>query len=537
MIFTSQLTVSFSGKTLFEDVSVKFLKGNCYGLIGANGAGKSTFLKLLSREIDPTYGQIIVEDGKRIAVLSQDQFAFDDYSVLSTVLMGHQALFELYEERNRLYSKAEMTDEEGLRVGELEEAFADLDGYSAESDAATMLSELGLLDEWHEKQMRDLDSGQKIRVLLAQALFGNPDILLLDEPTNQLDYLSTLWLENHLANYENTVIVVSHDRHFLNKVCTHIADIDYGQIKIYPGNYDFWKESSELAVKQKQEQNKKSENKIKELEAFVRRFSANASKSKQATSRKKLIEKLTPEELPTSTRKFPYIAFKPKRSCGNAIVTVENVSYSINGEPILSNVSFKLNKNDKVAIAGKNSVSKTILLDILSGKLTPDTGSIQWGESISISYFPKDNSAYFSDKVSLIDWLSEFGPGRDIQDIRGYLGRMLFPGDDAKKSVTVLSGGEKARAMFSKMMLDEANVLLFDEPTDHLDLEAISSLNEAFETFSDVLIFSSHDFQLLNSVCNRVIEVSPKGMIDRPMNFDEYMNSDLVKPRREKLYS
>lgn len=537
MISTSKLTVAFGAKPLFEDVSVKFFGGNCYGLIGANGAGKSTFLKVLSGDIDPSSGEVVIESGKRIAVLRQDQFAFDECQVLETVMMGHKELYEIYAKRNELYSKTDLTDDEGMLIGELEDKFGEMDGYSAESNAASMLSELGIDDSLHYLTMKELEAGQKIRVLLAQALFGNPDILLLDEPTNQLDYLSVLWLEQYLLDFENTVIVVSHDRHFLNKVCTHIADVDYNNIKISVGNYDFWQQSSQLLLKQQQEKNQKNEAKIKELEDFVRRFSANASKSKQATSRKKLIDKLRPEELAASSRRSPFIEFKPDRSCGNRLVKVDNVSYSVEGQPVLKDVSFELQKGERVAIAGNNSVSKTALAAILAGDVQPDSGTVEWGETISTSYFPKDNTAFFADPLTLTDWLVEYSGVSDTQLVRGYLGRMLFSGDDVLKTVNVLSGGEKARAMFARMMLAGANTLIFDEPTDHLDLEAITAVNDGLNRFQEAIFLVSHDFELVNTVCNRVIEVAPTGMINQKMDFDAYMKSDRVKGIREKLYS
>ena len=535
MITTSGVTIAFSGNALYENVSVKFLPGNCYGLIGANGSGKSTFLKAISGEIDITQGHIGIEEGRRMAVLSQDQFAFDDYLVLETVLMGYKALYEVYAERNRLYEKDDLTDEEGMLIGDLEERFGEMDGYSAEADAAILLNELGIDEQLHEKKMNELEAGEKIRVLLAQALFGNPDILLLDEPTNQLDYKTIMWLENYLLDFENLVIVVSHDRHFLNKVCTHIADVDFGQIKIYPGNYDFWKQSVSLAQQQREDQHKKSEQKIKELEDFVRRFSANASKSKQATSRKKLIEKIRPEELPVSTRKSPYINFNNSKKCGTKIVECENISVSVDGEQVLKDVSFSISKGEKCVIAGYNSVSKTALLDILAGKLQPDSGQVSWGESVDWSYFPKDNSEFFSKKQQLVEWLDGFSDIDDILVLRGFLGRLLFSGDDAKKDVTVLSGGEKARAMFSRMMVLEPNTMIFDEPTDHLDLEAISSLNEGLIQYKGSLIFTSQDFELVNTVANRVIEVSPKGFLDVPTDYNDYMTNERIALRRADL--
>ncbi len=536
MITASNLSISFSGEPLYENVNIKFLPGNCYGLIGANGSGKSTFLKVISGELEASNGTVIIEEGKRIAVLKQDQFAFDNYSAIETVIMGHKTLYDVYAERNALYEKDDLTDEEGMRIGDLEEQFGEMDGYTAESDASIMLSDLGIEDNLHEKKMSDLESGQKIRVLLAQALFGNPDILLLDEPTNQLDYNTIEWLKNYLLNFENLVIVVSHDRHFLNKVCTHIADVDYGNIKIFPGNYDFWKKSAELAKEQREDKHKKSEQKIEELEAFVRRFSANASKSKQATSRKKLIEKLRPDDLPVSTRKSPYISFKNNKKLGTKIVSVKELSHNIDGEIVLNNVSFDITKGNVVAIAGRNSLSKTTLLEILAGKITPDKGEIIWGESTEVDYFPKDNNAFFKTKTPLIEWLGNYSDSDDVMLIRSFLGRMLFSGDDANKYVNVLSGGERARAMFAKIMLTEPNTILFDEPTDHLDLEAISALNEGMMSYNGCSIFSSQDFEIMNTVANRIIEVSPKGFIDEESNFEDYINADRLKAKRLALY-
>ncbi|MBT5855203.1 ATP-binding cassette domain-containing protein [bacterium] len=535
MISTAKLGINFGDKPLFEDVSLKFLPGECYGLIGANGAGKSTFLKILSGQLESTEGQVIMDDSQTLSFLSQDQFAYDDYKVLETVIMGNKKLYPIYAERMALYAKPEMTDAEGERVGNLEEEFGELDGYMAESDASTMLSDLGITNDMQDQKMNELEAGEKVRVLLAQALFGNPDVLLLDEPTNQLDYITVLWLEKFLMDFKNTVLVVSHDRHFLNKVCTHIADVDFGEIKIYPGNYDFWQMSSELAMQQRQDKNKKEEGKKKELEDFVRRFSANASKSKQATSRKKLIDKLEIDELPVSRRRTPFIQFKGKRHCGNSVLTIKDVSHSIAGEKVLDNISFTVEKDDKIAILGQNSVSKTTLLDIISGEVTPDTGTLQWGDTITHSYFPKDNTQYFQDVMPLTEWLGQYETTGDIDLLRGFLGRMLFSGDDAKKNVNVLSGGEKARSMFSKMMIQEGNVLIFDEPTDHLDLESITSLNTGLEKFEDCLIFTSYDFQLLNSVPNRIIEVCPNGMIDQRSSFDDFMKSDHVQEKREAL--
>ncbi|MBT5953760.1 ATP-binding cassette domain-containing protein [bacterium] len=535
MISTSELTLSFSGRTLFENVSVKFVDGNCYGLIGANGAGKSTFLKILSGEIEQSSGLVIMEDGKTLSVLKQDQFAHEDFEVIDVVLMGNPALYKIYEERKVLYAKDEMTESEGLRVGDLEVEFGEMGGYTSEADASSMLADLGIAEDLHYKTMKELAPGEKIRVLLAQALFGDPDVLLLDEPTNQLDYASVLWLEKYLMDIKNTVIVVSHDRHFLNRVCTHTADLDYKEIKIYPGNYDFWKKSSELSAAQRLDKNKKIEGRVKELEDFVRRFSANASKSKQATSRKKLIEKLSPEELPVSSRRSPYISFTPVSKCGTDVVKVKQVSHTVEGELVLNNVSFTINKNEKVAIIGDNSITKTTLLQILAGEITPDKGEVEWGDSVQFTSFPKDNTKFFDTGATLLEWLTDFSETNEIQEVRGFLGRMLFSGDDVKKVVSVLSGGEKARAMFSKMMVTSANTLIFDEPTDHLDLESISSLNEGLSAYSECLIFTSHDYELLNTVANRIIEVSPKGHLDQRTSFSEYMESEIVAKKRLKL--
>ncbi|MEK9657221.1 MAG: ATP-binding cassette domain-containing protein [bacterium] len=535
MITTSKLTLSFGSKTLFQDVSVKFVPGNCYGLIGANGAGKSTLLKIIAGDILPTEGQIHVEPGATLSVLKQDQFAYDDEKALDTVMMGYKKLYKIYKERQELYAKDELSDAEGERVGNLEGEFGELDGYRHETDAAMMLSELGLTEELHDKEMKYLEAADKFKVLLAQALFAEPDILLLDEPTNHLDYQTIVWLEDYLLDFKNTVIVVSHDRHFLNKVCTHIADVDYGKIKIYPGNYSFWRQASELAIQQRQDQAAKDSKKVQQLEEFVRRFSANASKSKQATSRKKLIEKLRPDELPVSIRRAPFIQFKAQRSLGNRVLQAENISIHIEGVAACKNLSFEITKGEKVAIIGKNSVAKTALLSVIAGEQTPDTGHLKWGESVQHAYFPKDNNAYFDSDLSLLDWLMEGSPIEDSQEIRGYLGRMLFSGDEVNKAVRVLSGGEKARAMFSRMMLKEPNVLIFDEPTDHLDLESISALNTALEQVSDCIIFTSHDTQLLNTVANRIIEISETGFIDHRSNLEDYMNNHIVQEKREAL--
>ena len=531
MIATAELGISFGKKKLFENVSVEFSPGNCYGLIGANGAGKSTLLKILAGDLESTEGRVVKHKRTTISMLKQNQFEFDAYSVLDTVIIGDKEMYECYAERNRIYTLPDMSEEDGLKVAQLEADYGEMDGYEKEANAASLLQEIGIETDLHELKMSQLDASQKVRVLLAQALFGDPDVLLLDEPTNQLDYKTAVWLEEKLIAYEKTVIVVSHDRHFLNKVCTHIADVDFGEVRIYPGNYDFWKQSSELSRKQQEDKNKKSELKVKELESFVQRFSANASKSKQATSRKKLIEQLRPEELPESRRRSPFIQFKPTRPCGNKIVDVKNVSHTVDGIQVLNNVSFSIENGDKVAIIGTNSVSKTTLLQVLSGELTPDEGEIKWGETITPTYFPKDNGAFFDTTDNLIDWLKQFDEELDLQSLRGYLGRMLFSGDDALKSVNVLSGGEKARAMFARLMLLEGNAILFDEPTDHLDLEAISALNDGLIQFPEVLMFTSHDFEILRTVPNRIIEVSPKGYVDYSGSFDDFINHDVYQEK------
>ena len=531
MLATAELGISFGKKKLFENVSVEFSPGNCYGLIGANGAGKSTLLKILAGDLESTEGRVVKHKRTTISMLKQNQFEFDAYSVIDTVIIGDTELYGCYSERNRIYALADMSEEDGLKVAQLEADYGEMDGYEKEANAASLLQEIGIDTDLHELNMNQLDASQKVRVLLAQALFGDPDVLLLDEPTNQLDYKTAVWLEEKLIAYEKTVIVVSHDRHFLNKVCTHIADVDFGEVRIFPGNYDFWKQSSELSRKQHEDKNKKSELKVKELESFVQRFSANASKSKQATSRKKLIEQLRPEELPESRRRSPFIQFKPTRPCGNKIVDAQNVSHTVDGIQVLNNVSFSIENGDKVAITGSSSVSKTTLLQVLSGEITPDEGEIKWGETITPTYFPKDNGSFFETTDNLIEWLKQFDEELDLQSLRGYLGRMLFSGDDALKSVNVLSGGEKARAMFARLMLLEGNTILFDEPTDHLDLEAISALNDGLIQFPEVLMFTSHDFEILRTVPNRIIEVSPNGYVDYSGSFDDFINHDVYQKK------
>ena len=537
MLATNNITLSFGERVLFKDVNLKFLPGNCYGLIGANGAGKSTFLKILSGEIESTSGEVVTDPNERIAVLQQDQFAFDDYPVLQTVIMGHKKLYDIMQERDAIYAKPDFSDEDGIRAADLETAFADMNGYDAEAEAATLLKGLGIGEELLYKQMDELEGTQKVRVLLAQAMFGNPDILLLDEPTNQLDLQTIQWLEEFLFRFNNTVIVVSHDRHFLNDVCTHIADIDFGQIKMYVGNYEFWYQASQLVMQQQKNQAKKREDKIAELEAFVRRFSANVAKAKQATSRKKLIEKLTVDELPTSSRRFPYVGFEPERPCGKVVLRIDDLSKSVDGEPILQNITLHLNQGDKVAFIGDNDLVKTTLFDVLAGELEPDSGTYEWGTTITMSYFPKENSAYFDTDLNLVDWLRQYSPEDDSETfIRGFLGRMLFSGEDALKSARVLSGGEKVRCMLARMMLSGANVLMLDEPTNHLDLEAITALNEGLIRYPEVVLFASHDYEFVNTIANRIVEITPGGIIDRMMTFEEYLENADVNRLRKELY-
>lgn len=536
MISTSDVSLAFGGQKLFKDVSVQFNAGNCYGLIGANGSGKSTFLKILAGQIEPDTGQVVVGKGERVAILRQDQFAFDDYSVLETVIMGHEKLYQVMKERDALYAKPEMSDEEGMRAGELEGEFAEMNGYDAESEAATLLDRVGIDKELLNESMKTLEAGKKIRVLLAQALFGNPDILLLDEPTNHLDLKTIMWLEGFLYNFKNTVVIVSHDRHFLNKVCTHIADLDFNRINLYVGNYDFWYQASQLAMQQKKDANKRQLEKIEELKTFVQRFSANASKSKQASARKKLIEKLTPEEMPVSSRKTPFIHFKPERSCGDKILEIQGLCKTIDGVEMLKDFNLTVNKGDKIAFVGSNNVAKTTLFKIITGELEPDAGSFKWGQTITWSYGPKDNADFFKSDVTVIDWLHQFTNSDDDNYIRGFLGRMLFSGDEIQKKINVLSGGEKARCMLSRMMLTEANVIMLDEPTNHLDLESISSLNEAVMKFPEIVLFTSHDHQFVNTVANRIVEFVPKGIIDRVTTFDEFMENPDIQKLRDEIY-
>jgi len=537
MISTNGVTLRYGGRTLFENVNIKFTPGNCYGLIGANGAGKSTFLKILSGEIEPSKGEVIVSPNERVAVLKQNHFEFDEFEVLKTVMQGHSRLFEIMEEKEKLYVKPDFSEEDGIKLSELEGEFAELNGWEAESEAATLLNGLGIKEEHHSKRMKELEGNEKVRVLLAQALFGNPHILLLDEPTNHLDMASVAWLENFLYNFENTVIVVSHDRHFLNKVCTHIADIDFGKIQLYVGNYDFWYESSQLALRQAKEQNKKTESKISELQEFIQRFSANASKSKQATSRKKLLESLTLEDIRPSSRKYPFVDFKPDREAGNDLLFVRNISKTIDGQKILDNISFNISKGDKVAFVGPDGLAKTTLFKILTGELEPDSGSFSWGITTSQAYFPKDNSEYF-DKIdlTLVDWLRQYTNDQTETFIRGWLGRMLFSGDEALKKASVLSGGEKVRCMLARMMLGGANVIILDEPTNHLDLESITALNNGLINFKGTALFTSHDHQLVQTIASRIIEITPNGLIDRQMTYDEYLENQDITKMRESMY-
>ncbi len=536
MLQVNNLTLAYGKRILFKDANIKFAPGNCYGLIGANGSGKSTFLKILSGEIEQTDGTISKNPNERIAVLSQDQFAFDEFSVINTVIKGFEKLFDVLKEREEIYAKEDFTEEDGMRASELEELLGEMNGYDAESEAAKMLKELGIDETLQQKKMKELEGGQKIRVLLAQALFGNPDILLLDEPTNHLDIESITWLENSLYDYKNTVIVVSHDRHFLDKVCTHIADIDFGKISVYAGNYSFWYTASQLMLKQKRDDNKKKEDKAKELKEFIERFSSNASKAKQATSRKKLLEKLTPEEMPVSMRKFPYVMFKPERECGKMILTIENLSASVDGEKLFENLNLIVLKNDKIAFVGPNNLAKTVLFQILMGEAKQDSGEFRWGETISRSYFPKENSSFFSGEYNMVDWMRQYSEDKDENFIRGFLGRMLFSGDEALKKTKVLSGGERVRCMLSRMMLSNSNVLIFDEPTNHLDLESITSLNDALIAFPEVVLFTSHDHQFVNTSSNRIVEITPAGIIDRRMQFDEYIENPDIKKIRDELY-
>ncbi|MDK9705668.1 MAG: ATP-binding cassette domain-containing protein [Desulforhopalus sp.] len=525
MITASNIALSYGKRVIFQDVNIKFTPGNCYGLIGANGAGKSTFLKILAGQLEPDRGEISKGPRERIAVLSQDQFAFDEHSVINTVLMGHKKLFKIMAEREAIYAKADFSEEDGVRSAELEAKFGEMNGYEAEAEVAVLLKGLGVPEEMREKKMKELDGADKVRVLLAQALFGNPDILLLDEPTNQLDLPTINWLEEFLSRFQNTVIIVSHDRHFLNQVCTHMADIDFGKIQVYVGNYDFWYEASQLHFHQRETESKKAKAKAEELKEFIRRFSSNASKAKQATSRKKLLEKLTIEEMPCSSRKYPYITFKPERPCGDIILEIKGLSKTIDGVSMFRDLTLTVNKGDKIAFIGTNSLAKTTLFQILAGEMQPDEGSFRWGVTMKNSYFPKENGQYFnSGEMDLVGWLRQYAPVKETESfIRGFLGKMLFSGEEALKKTSVLSGGERVRCMLAKMMLADANALILDEPTNHLDLESITALNNGLIAFPEIVLFSSHDHQFVSTIANRIVEITPDGIIDMMMTFDEYL--------------
>lgn len=538
MISANNVTYRVGKKALFEDVNIKFTEGNCYGLIGANGAGKSTFLKILSGKLETTKGDIAITPGQRLSVLEQDHFKYDDYPVMDVVIMGNARLYEIMKEKDAIYAKEDFTDEDGIRASELEGEFAEMDGWEAESNAAQLLNGLGIDTEIHNSLMKDLNGSEKVKVLLAKALFGNPDILLLDEPTNHLDLDAIAWLEEFLINFNNTVIVVSHDRYFLNKVCTQIADIDYGKIQLYAGNYDFWYESSQLLVRQMKEANKKKEEKIKELQEFISRFSANASKSKQATSRKRALEKIELDEIKPSSRKYPYIDFRPDREIGNEVLTVENLSKTINGEKVLDNISFILGREDKVAFVGANELAKTTLFQILMGELDPDEGTYKWGVTTSQAYFPKDPTNEFNNDYTIADWLMGYSPVDDITYVRGFLGRMLFAGEDGVKKVKVLSGGEKVRCLLSKMMISGANCLILDEPTNHLDMESITALNNGLIKFPGVAVFACHDHQFVETTANRIMEILPDGtLIDKITTYDEYLANDEMARKRTSVYT
>lgn len=533
MISANNVTLRLGKRALFEDVNIKFTPGNCYGLIGANGAGKSTFLKILSGKIEPSKGDVTMDKGERLSVLEQDHYKYDDYTALDTVIMGNARLYDIMKEKEQIYMKEDFSEADGIRASELEGEFAELNGWEAESDAAILLNGLGIENELHDKYLRELDGGQKVKVLLAKALFGNPDVLLLDEPTNHLDLDAIAWLEEFLINFENTVIVVSHDRYFLNKVCTHIADIDYGKIQLYAGNYDFWYESSQLMIKQMKEANKKKEEKIKELQDFIQRFSANASKSKQATSRKRALEKIELDDIRPSSRKYPYIDFKPNREIGNEVLIVDGISKTVDGVKMLDNISFTLNHDDKVAFVGPNVNATTTLFKILAGEMEPDEGSFKWGVTTTQAYFPKDNTHEFTSDESIVDWLMQYSPEKDTTFVRGFLGRMLFSGEEALKNVTVLSGGERVRCMLSKMMMSGANTLILDEPTNHLDMESITALNNGLIKFPGVMVFTSQDHQFVQTIANRIMELTPSGLIDKQCTYDEYLDSDEMARKRQ----
>ena len=533
MISASNVTLSYGKRVLFKDVNIKFTPGNCYGLIGANGAGKSTFLKILAGEIQANKGEISVGARERIAVLKQDQYAFDEETVVNTVIMGHKRLSDIMHAREAIFSKVDFDEADGIRSAELEAEFAEMNGYDAEAEAAVLLNGIGIVEELRGKKMRELDAGDKVRVLLAQALFGNPDVLLLDEPTNNLDFKTIAWLEDFLSRFANTVIVVSHDRHFLNQVCTHTADIDFGRIQVYVGNYDFWYQASQLNLQQKENENRKVADKAAELKDFIRRFSSNASKAKQATSRKKLLEKLTIEDMPVSTRKYPHVMFKPDRPCGDIILEIEGLSKAVDGVQVLDNLSLVVRKGDKIAFVGSNTQARTLLFQILAGELEPDSGSFRWGITMTNTYFPKENSSYFQQDMNLIEWLGQFAPPAEGETYaRGFLGRMLFSGEEALKMTSVLSGGERVRCMLSRMMLTGANALILDEPTNHLDLESITSLNDGLIAFPEVVLFASHDHEFVSTVANRIVEITTDAVIDRVMGFEEYLEVAKAGPER-----
>jgi len=537
MLTTNNVTLQYGKRVLFDKVNLAFTPGNCYGIIGANGSGKSTFIKILSGEIEPNSGDVSFAADARISTLKQDQFAYDEQEVLATVLMGHKKLFDCMKERDAIYAQSDFDEKQGLRAAELEDYFAELGGWTAEADAAKLLSDLGIPEAFHSQKMRQLEGGQKVRVLLAQAIFGNPDILLLDEPTNQLDVDTCMWLEEFLYEFKNTAIVVSHDRHFLDRVCTHICDIDFGKIQLYTGNYSFWYESSQLALRQKTDSNKKTEEKRKELQAFIARFSANAAKSRQATARKKMLEKLTLEDIRPSSRKYPYVAFKPEKESGNDLLSIEGLAKSLDGKPLFRKFDLHVNKGDKVAFVGRIDLAKSALFQILMGEIEADSGTFKWGASTTQAYFPKENNHYFDTDLSLIDWLRQYSTNTDENFIRGFLGRMLFSGEEALKSARVLSGGEKVRCMLSKMMLAGTNVLILDEPTNHLDLESIEALNKGLEMFKGTILFSSHDHQFVQTVANRIVELTPYGFIDRQQTtFDEYLSDEHIRKKRDALY-
>ncbi len=537
MLTVSNVSLRYGKRVLFEEVNLKFTSGNCYGIIGANGAGKSTFLKIISGEIEPNTGSIDLEPGKRMAVLSQNHFAFDEVPILQTVLRGHQKLWSIMEQKDALYAKADFSDEDGMRASELEAEFAELDGWNAESDAATILSNLGIEESMHEYLVKNLSGNQKVRVLLAQCLFGNPDVLLMDEPTNDLDVETIRWLEDFLAGFENTVLVVSHDRHFLDNVCTHVCDIDFSHIKIYSGSYTFWYQSSQLALRQRGDQNKKAEEKKKELLEFIARFSANVAKSRQATARKKMLDKLDIEEIQPSTRRYPGIVFRQEREVGDQVLTIENLEGSFNGVKLFGNINFTVNKGDKIAFISRNILALNTFFKVLWGEMKPDKGEIKWGVTTKTGYLPNDNSSFFQSKVNLVDWLRDYSVEKDETYIRGFLGRMLFGGEETQKMCNVLSGGEKVRCMLSKMMIQNPNVLLLDEPTNHLDLESIQALNNGLVEYAGIVLLHSHDQEVINTIANRIIEITPNGMIDKYMTFEEYAEDQTNKERRTELYS